>query len=95
MATRIGSTAKWTTALASVRLRGSRSVRYCAMACSTPWPVSGFLSSAVAQHVDDAAPVQLLREAVCEPALRLVGVATVTAHQLGPLLALGGADEGV
>ncbi len=49
MATASVSTAKWTTArLASVRLAGSRSVRYWAMACSMDCAVSGFFNSAVA-----------------------------------------------
>ena len=47
--TRSGSTAKFaTTRREKISSVGSRSVRYCSLACSTPEPVSGFFSSAVA-----------------------------------------------
>ena len=49
IATESGSTAKWTSARRpSVTFLGSRSVRYCSIACSMFWPVRWFLSSAVA-----------------------------------------------
>ena len=52
IATRCGSTAKCTTVRArKIRSCGFRSERYCAIACSTLWCVSGFFSSAVATGI--------------------------------------------
>jgi hypothetical protein len=52
IATRCGSTAKCTNVRArKIRSLGLRSVRYCAIACSTFWCVSGFFNSAVATGI--------------------------------------------
>jgi hypothetical protein len=52
IATRCGSTAKCTNVrLAKIRSCGFRSVRYCAIACSTFWCVNGFFNSAVATGI--------------------------------------------
>ena len=49
IATRSGSTAKCTNARRpNVVFRGSRSLRYCSIACSTVCPVNWFFNSAVA-----------------------------------------------
>ena len=63
---------------ASVTFVGSRSRRYCAIACSTFWPVSGFFSSAVATGM----PFTKQREV---ERLRLVGAVGELADEREPV----------
>ncbi|MEW2589011.1 hypothetical protein AB0893_01245 [Micromonospora aurantiaca] len=59
--TRSGSTAKLAiTRREKISSVGSRSVRYCSLACSTPVPVGGFFSSAVGHRdaVEEECQVQ-------------------------------------